>query len=58
MGKLNRFIVLKIVELLLLNRDINIKSPYCKRIQCELIEKWLPVFPELNFIILKGEFIA
>jgi hypothetical protein len=36
-------------------RDINVQSPYCQGNQCELIEQWLPVFPELNFIILKGE---
>ena len=41
--------------MILFFRDINIKSSYCKRIQCELNEKWLPIFPELNFIILKGE---
>ncbi|CAF0821588.1 unnamed protein product [Rotaria sordida] len=35
------------------NGDVNIKSPYCKRIECELIEKWHPILPELNFIILK-----
>ena len=36
-------------------RDINIQSPYCRGNQCESIEKWLPIFPELNFIILKGK---
>ena len=33
------------------------KSPFCKRMECEIIEKWLPILPELNFIILKGELI-
>jgi hypothetical protein len=31
------------------------KSPYCKQIRCEFKEKWNPVFPELNFIVLKGK---
>ncbi len=40
-----------------LNRDINMKSPYCKRDQCGTNERWLPIFPELNFIISKGKLI-
>jgi len=36
--------------------DINIKSPYCKRIQCEFNEKWQTVFPELNFLHLNRKF--
>ncbi|CAF3301633.1 unnamed protein product [Rotaria socialis] len=35
------------------NGDINIKSPYCKRIECETNEKWNSILPELNFILLK-----
>ncbi|CAF1076045.1 unnamed protein product [Adineta steineri] len=37
------------------NGDINVKSPYCKRSNCEILEEWQPVFPELNFIILKDD---
>ncbi|CAF3634574.1 unnamed protein product [Adineta steineri] len=37
------------------NGDINIKSPYCKRSNREILEEWQPVFPELNFIILKDD---
>ncbi|CAF0887647.1 unnamed protein product [Rotaria sordida] len=36
------------------NGDINIKSPYHQNIQYESIEKWHPVFPEFNFILLKN----
>jgi len=36
--------------------DINIKSPYCQNIECEFNENWQPVFPEMNFILLKGQF--
>jgi hypothetical protein len=39
-----------------MNRDVNIKSPYEKKVDDETGDQWLPVFPELNFIILKGEF--
>ncbi|CAF3095315.1 unnamed protein product, partial [Rotaria sp. Silwood2] len=35
------------------NGDINIKSSYCKRIECETFEKWHPILPKLNFIMLK-----
>ncbi|CAF2775530.1 unnamed protein product [Rotaria sp. Silwood2] len=35
------------------NGDINIKSPYSQNIQYELTEKWHPIFPELNFILIK-----
>ncbi|CAF1467322.1 unnamed protein product [Rotaria sp. Silwood1] len=37
------------------NGDINVKSPYSQNIQDKLIEKWYPVFPEFNFILLKND---
>ncbi|CAF1403081.1 unnamed protein product [Rotaria magnacalcarata] len=33
--------------------DINIQSPYCQNIQCESNEKWNPIFPDFNFLVLK-----
>jgi len=42
----------------LLRRDINVKSPYCKQIQCESRENWRPVFPEFNVLLFKGNFFG
>lgn len=35
--------------------DVNIKSPYQRKTSDQMREKWLPVFPELNFLVLKGK---
>ena len=34
--------------------DINVKSPFAQKSRDEKVETWQPIFPDLNFILLKG----
>ncbi|CAF1193326.1 unnamed protein product [Rotaria sp. Silwood1] len=51
--KIESMYIMDLFANLIHNGDINIKSPYCKRIECETFEEWHPILPELNFITLK-----
>ena len=35
-------------------RDINTKSRYCQRVECESQDQWQTVFPQFNVLLLKG----
>ena len=57
MGKSIRFVLIKHKRSvsLLIDSDISRRSAYGRELKEEQHDEWHPVFPDLNFLLLKGK---